>query len=135
MSVQKNSMATKLAFLAVIVAFFVIALGAFTRLADAGLGCPDWPTCYGHILWPTSEAQIEVANSNSAYNVMFLGVSPMGAYLFLPSPCPYRNKKYQATPLHKFQQNIHKQRTEPETESSTHTHPERDNFRSTQMPT
>jgi cytochrome c oxidase assembly protein subunit 15 len=62
-------MAAKLAFLAVIVAFFVIALGAFTRLADAGLGCPDWPTCYGHILWPTSEAQIEVANSNSAYNV------------------------------------------------------------------
>ena len=27
----------------------VIMLGAWTRLADAGLGCPDWPGCYGHM--------------------------------------------------------------------------------------
>ncbi|MAX32467.1 MAG: cytochrome B, partial [Halomonadaceae bacterium] len=25
----------------------VILMGAFTRLMDAGLGCPDWPGCYG----------------------------------------------------------------------------------------
>ncbi len=30
-------------------AFVVIGLGAFTRLIDAGLGCPDWPGCYGHL--------------------------------------------------------------------------------------
>lgn len=27
----------------------VIMLGAWTRLSDAGLGCPDWPGCYGHL--------------------------------------------------------------------------------------
>lgn len=27
----------------------VIVLGAYTRLSDAGLGCPDWPGCYGHL--------------------------------------------------------------------------------------
>ncbi|MEO6698018.1 MAG: COX15/CtaA family protein, partial [Paraperlucidibaca sp.] len=29
-------------------------LGAWTRLRDAGLGCPDWPTCYGHLTVPSS---------------------------------------------------------------------------------
>lgn len=35
--------------LAVILAAGVITLGAWTRLSDAGLGCPDWPGCYGHL--------------------------------------------------------------------------------------
>lgn len=30
----------------------VIVLGAYTRLSDAGLGCPDWPTCYGFFIVP-----------------------------------------------------------------------------------
>jgi heme A synthase len=32
-------------------AFVVIALGAWTRLVDAGLGCPDWPGCYGFVVF------------------------------------------------------------------------------------
>lgn len=32
----------------------VVVLGAFTRLADAGLGCPDWPGCYGFLSVPSS---------------------------------------------------------------------------------
>ena len=38
--------------------FIVIVLGAFTRLADAGLGCPDWPGCYGKLVVPQSEEQV-----------------------------------------------------------------------------
>ena len=41
----------------------VIALGAWTRLVDAGLGCPDWPGCYGFVTFPTSEADIAIAES------------------------------------------------------------------------
>jgi cytochrome c oxidase assembly protein subunit 15 len=46
---------------AVILAFIVIILGAYTRLKDAGLGCPDWPLCYGHIVAPLTAASFEKA--------------------------------------------------------------------------
>ena len=44
-------------------AFVVIALGAWTRLVDAGLGCPDWPGCYGFVVFPINEAEIAIAES------------------------------------------------------------------------
>jgi len=39
-------------------AFTVIVLGAYTRLGDAGLGCPDWPGCYGQMTVPDSPEQV-----------------------------------------------------------------------------
>ena len=44
-------------------AFIVVALGAWTRLADAGLGCPDWPGCYGFVTLPVNPDEIDLANS------------------------------------------------------------------------
>ena len=37
----------------------VITLGALTRLLDAGLGCPDWPVCYGHFIPQLNDAAAE----------------------------------------------------------------------------
>jgi cytochrome c oxidase assembly protein subunit 15 len=37
----------RLAFAAVVLTFVVVVVGAYVRLSDAGLGCPDWPLCYG----------------------------------------------------------------------------------------
>ncbi len=40
----------------------VIVLGAWVRLTDAGLGCPDWPGCYGMVTWPSTPETIERAD-------------------------------------------------------------------------
>jgi cytochrome c oxidase assembly protein subunit 15 len=39
----------KLALFGAVLCVCVVVFGAYTRLSDAGLGCPDWPGCYGHI--------------------------------------------------------------------------------------
>jgi heme a synthase len=41
----------------------LIVLGAFVRLSDAGLGCPDWPGCYGNLTPAHSVAEIRAAES------------------------------------------------------------------------
>ncbi|HEB59644.1 MAG TPA: heme A synthase [Gammaproteobacteria bacterium] len=51
--------------LAAVLALLVVMLGAYTRLSDAGLGCPDWPGCYGHLGVP--ESHEEVARANEAF--------------------------------------------------------------------
>lgn len=47
--------------ISVFFAFIVIVLGAFTRLTEAGLGCPDWPGCYGFMKVPSQEEHIQQA--------------------------------------------------------------------------
>ncbi len=54
-----------LALLAAVFAFGVVMFGAFVRLSNAGLSCPDWPTCYGKATWP--EHQHEIAQANAAF--------------------------------------------------------------------
>lgn len=61
-SPEKHRPGFKLALFACVLAFVVIGLGAFTRLMHAGLGCPDWPGCYGHALWPNEHHEIARAN-------------------------------------------------------------------------
>ena len=39
----------RLALAGLLLAFCVVVFGAYVRLTDAGLGCPDWPGCYGHV--------------------------------------------------------------------------------------
>ncbi|MGY5451082.1 COX15/CtaA family protein [Agarivorans sp. MS3-6] len=48
---------------AILLAVVVIGLGAFTRLTDAGLGCPDWPGCYGRLAVPQTAEHIEHAEN------------------------------------------------------------------------
>ena len=43
--------------------FDLVLFGAFTRLSDSGLGCPDWPGCYGHASPIGADKHIEAAES------------------------------------------------------------------------
>ena len=45
----------RFALFATVLAVVVVVLGAYTRLTHVGLGCPDWPGCYGFIGVPMSE--------------------------------------------------------------------------------
>jgi len=45
-----------------VLAFVVVELGAYVRLSNAGLSCPDWPGCYGQIIVPANQEAVLQAN-------------------------------------------------------------------------
>ena len=58
--------AARLRALTVLALFFcldLVLVGAYTRLSDSGLGCPDWPGCYGHASPLGAQAHIEAAQA------------------------------------------------------------------------
>ena len=56
-----------LSLFAAALAFVVVVVGAYVRLSDAGLGCPDWPLCYGH---PVPERVADAAAHGKAWKEM-----------------------------------------------------------------
>ena len=58
-----NARTRKFAGFGVIFALLVVSVGAYTRLADAGLGCPDWPGCYGFLTVPEQASDISTAEA------------------------------------------------------------------------
>src|SRR6187401_607414 len=60
---MQNNLVRKVTTVAVVLALFVVMLGAYTRLTDAGLGCPDWPGCYGQIVLPSAKAKLQAAQT------------------------------------------------------------------------
>lgn len=60
-------------FIGAVLALSVVTLGAYVRLTDAGLGCPDWPGCYGELTVPQSEAAIKLAHSAYPHSTLEVG--------------------------------------------------------------
>ena len=63
---MRGTLFHRLAWAALGLTLIVVLLGAYVRLSDAGLGCPDWPGCYGRLLDLPDEPR-QIAEANAAY--------------------------------------------------------------------
>jgi heme a synthase len=73
---SRMSWLRSLALAGMLLAFCVVVFGAYVRLTNAGLGCPDWPGCYGHV----TPASADVVHVGKAWREMIhrYGASTLG---------------------------------------------------------
>ncbi|MDJ0807677.1 MAG: COX15/CtaA family protein [Gammaproteobacteria bacterium] len=97
----------RLAIFTCLLAFSVILMGAYVRLSDAGLGCPDWPGCYGRLIAPSEQSAIGESyadrplDTGKAWKEMihrYLAGS-LGLAILLLAILAWRNRKQADQPL------------------------------------
>ncbi len=97
----------RLAIFTCLLAFSVILMGAYVRLSDAGLGCPDWPGCYGQMVAPAAQSTIDAdyadrpLHTGKAWKEMihrYLAGS-LGLAILLLASMAWRNRRQSEQPL------------------------------------
>jgi cytochrome c oxidase assembly protein subunit 15 len=85
----------RLALVGALLAACVVVLGAWVRLTDAGLGCPDWPGCYGHV-FPQTTHHFAQAVHEMVHRYF---ATTLGAIIAALLAWALYNRKYPAQPV------------------------------------
>lgn len=96
----------RLALAGMLLAFCVIVFGAYVRLTDAGLGCPDWPGCYGHVT-PAAAAEANAGTADAplhegkAWREMIhrYAASTLGLIILVIAGCALKWRRHPGMPL------------------------------------
>src|SRR5512139_2370126 len=96
----------RLALAGMLLAFCVVVFGAFVRLTDAGLGCPDWPGCYGHVT-PAAAAAADAGTVDAplhvgkAWREMIhrYAASTLGLIILVIAGCALRWRRHPDVPV------------------------------------
>jgi cytochrome c oxidase assembly protein subunit 15 len=101
----------KVAWTTIVAVYILILVGASVRASGSGMGCPDWPTCFGQWIPPTSETALprnyqevyaDLGYAETRFNVVktwteylnrLLGVS-IGVLIFFTSVCAFAIRGY-----------------------------------------
>ncbi len=101
------SLPLRLTTLAIGLALVVVLLGGWTRLNDAGLGCPDWPGCYGTWVLPDNHAELAEAHPDAMIDlrkgwiemIHRYAAGTLGLLILGLAAIGYRQRKRQGYPL------------------------------------
>lgn len=93
-----------------VLALCVVLLGAWTRISDAGLSCPDWPGCYGHMVMPVEQGALNLAQQAYPETPIEIGkthlemghrylAGMLGLIIAVLAACAYQSRRNEDYPV------------------------------------